>query len=615
MKRLLAVFILPVALTAGSRTAIEPDALLAHVKFLSSDELEGRGNGTNGLERAADYIAGQFEAAGLQPGAASGAWFQPFELVTGLTVGEPNRLTLSAHGVSVSFTLGDHYFPLSATANDSTQAASAQLAGVPLVFAGHGISAPALNYDDYAAIDVKGKAALVFTHEPQEHDAKSRFDGRGLTSHVTLMNKAMTARHHGAALLLVVSDPTHERDEAPFAGFARDPQAEDFGIPVLRVQRGRIAPLLEAWNLDALAKRIDATGAPKSRTLDGKADYVEHLAKTRRTVRNVIGLLPGSDPARAHEAVVIGAHYDHLGFGGRHSMNPNLAGQVHNGADDNASGTAAIIEVARAAAANRSRFARTMVFVAFAGEELGLIGSSQYVNNPPVPLERTAAMMNLDMVGRPRGRIMVSGLESAPAIDEDLSAAAAGIDGLEIRRFEDGAGVGSSDDTSFLLKKVPSVGFFSGFHSDYHRPTDDWMQIDGAGAARVATLAYELAARLASRPDRPTYVARAERPGHGTKASGDSGSIGGYGPFFGSVPDFAESDDGVKFAEVRENSPAAKAGLKAGDLMVSFDGKPMRTLYDFTYALRAKKPGDEVEVKVMRGSEPLTVKVALTARP
>ena len=615
MKRVLLVFLLiPAVLTADSRLAIRPDALLAHVKFLSSDDLGGRGNGTPGLERAAEYIAAQFKSAGLQPGGKNGTWFQPFELVTGLTVGEGNRLTVSSGRQSISFTLGETFLPLSATANGKTRAPSAQVIGAPVVFAGHGISAPSLNYDDYAGVDVHGKAVLIFTHEPQEHDDKSRFDGRSFTSHVSLMNKAMTARHKGAKLLLIVSDPTHERDEAPFAGFVRDPQAEDYGIPVLRVHRSRIAPLLEAWGLDAVAKEIDAAGEPRSRVLDGKADYVEHLTKTRRTVRNVIGVLPGSDPARKDEAVVVGAHYDHLGLGGRHSMNPNLAGQIHNGADDNASGTAAIIEMARAAAASRDRFGRTVVFVAFAGEELGLIGSAQYVNDPPVPVDSTTAMLNLDMVGRPRGRIMISGLETAPAIDEDLKAAAAVIEGLEIRRFQEGAGVGSSDDTSFLLKKVPAVAFFSGFHSDYHRPTDDWLHIDDAGAARVASLAYELTARLSSRRDRPQYVARAASAGHGMTSGSDSGSIGGYGPYFGSVPDFGDSDAGVKFAEVRENSPAAKAGLKAGDLMVSFDGKPIRTLYDFTYALREKKPGDEVEVKVVRGGEPLTVRVTLTTR-
>jgi hypothetical protein len=602
------------ALGADSPGSIRSEALLAHVKYLASDELEGRGNGTKGLEKAGDYIAAQFKAVGLQPGGKDGGWFQPFGLVTGLEVGDGNRLSIDTNGRSISLAIGDTYLPLSAMANDSTRVASAELDDLPVVFAGYGISAPALNYDDYASVDVHGKAVIVFSHEPQEHDEKSRFEGRTLTTHSLTLNKAMTARSRGARLLLSVSDPTHEKDEAPYAGFRRDPQAEDYGIPVLRVQRDRIAPFIAAWKLDEVAKEIDARGAPRSRALEGATvDYTEHLAKTRRTVRNVIGVLPGG--ARKDEAVVIGAHYDHLGLGGRHSMNPNLAGQIHNGADDNASGTAALIEIARTAAANRARFARTTVFIAFAGEELGLIGSAQYVNDPLVSLDKTAAMLNLDMVGRPRGRIMVSGVETAPALAADLDAAAATVQRLEVKRFQEGAGVGASDDTSFAVKKVPAIGFFSGFHSDYHRPTDDWERIEPAGAASVATLAYELAARLASRPDRPTYVAKAAPSNHGTATGGDAGSLAGYGPYFGSVPDFGDADGGVKFAEVRDNSPAAKAGLKAGDVMVNFDGKPIRTLYDFTFALREKKPGDEVEVKVMRGGQPLTVKVALTTRP
>jgi hypothetical protein len=617
--RLLLTLLLLVSTTfasADARLAIQPDALMAHVKFLASDDLEGRGNGTTGLEKAADYIAAQFKAAGLQPGGRNGTWFQPFELVTGLTVGETNRLKIDANGHSATFTIGDTYFPLSATANNNPRIASTELNDAPLVFAGYGISAPALQYDDYANVDVRDKAVIIFTHEPQENDAKSRFAGRSLTDHATLLNKAMTARNRGARALLVVSDPSHERDEGAFKGFALDPQAEDYGIPVLRVRRDRIQPLLDSWKLDETAKEIDTAGKPQSRALDGaRVNYTEQLAKTRRTVRNVIGVLPGSDASRKEEAVVIGAHYDHLGLGGRHSMNPALAGQVHNGADDNASGTAAIIEIARTAAANRTRFRRTMVFVAFAGEELGLIGSNQYVNQPAVPLDRTVAMINLDMVGRPRGRIMISGLDTAPALRADVDAAAKAVASLDIKRFQEGAGVGSSDDTSFAVKKIPAIGFFSGFHGDYHRPTDDWQQIEPSGAATVASLAYELAARLASRPDKPQFVAKAAPAGHGTAPSGDAGSVGGYGPYFGSVPDFGENDNGVKFAEVRENSPAAKAGLKPGDVMVSFDGKPIRTLYDFTFALREKRPGDQVEVRVLRGNETIVVTVELTTRP
>jgi hypothetical protein len=616
MKHLLAL-VLAIAATAASdsRLAIEPDALMSHVKYLASDELQGRGNGTKGLDKAGDYIAAQFKAAGLQPGGSKGSWFQSFELMTGLTVGEANRLTVEGDGRAVTFTLGDTYFPLSATANDAPRATSATLDDVPLVFAGHGISAPALNYDDYEGLDVHDKAVIVFTHEPQENDDTSRFEGRSLTNYSTLLNKAMTARRRGARVLLVVSDPTHDRDEGAYKGFSLDPQAEDYGIPVLRIQRDRIAPLAAAWKLDDSAKTIDATGKPQSHAIPGATvDYTEQLAKTRRTVRNVIGILPGT--SRKGEAIVLGAHYDHLGLGGRHSLNPNLAGQIHNGADDNASGTAALIEIARTAAGHRDRFPRTMVFVAFAGEELGLVGSAQYVNHPAVPLDDTVAMINLDMVGRPRGKIMISGLETAPAVASDLDAAAEVVDGLAIQRFQEGAGVGSSDDTSFAVKKIPAIGFFSGFHSDYHRPTDDWQRIEAPGAATVASLAYELAARLASRPDRPEYVARTASPtGHGTASSGDTGSVGGYGPYFGSVPDFGENDTGVKFAEVREGSPAAKAGLQAGDVLVEFDGKPIRTLYDFTFALREKRPGDEVVVKVVRNGKSITSKVALTTRP
>jgi Peptidase family M28/PDZ domain/PA domain len=613
MLKKLAVPLVLASVSMGADTiAIPPEALMAHVKYLSSDELAGRGNGTKGMEQAADYIAQQFKEAGLQPGRKDGSWFQRFDMVTGLTVGDGNRLEIQDGSMSVSFELGVTYYPLSATANDSSKMTSADIENIPLIFVGYGISAPSLDYDDYADVDLKGKAAVIFTHEPQEMDEKSRFKGRALTEYATLMHKAMTARSKGARAVVVISDPTHDTDAGAYRGFKLDPQADDFGLPLLRVQRARIAPLLQQWQLDATAAEIDRDGTPHSHPLPGSLTYVEHLVKTRRTVRNVIALLPGSDRARANEAVVVGAHYDHLGLGGQHAMNPELTGQIHNGADDNASGTAAVLEIARAAAAHRNRFPRTVVFVTFAGEELGLIGSAHYADDPVVPLDHTIAMINLDMVGRPRGKIMISGLEAAPALDDDVKAAASAASGLEVKRFQEGAGVGSSDDTTFLLKKIPSLAFFSGFHSDYHRPTDDWDRIDSTGFAQVATMALELTARLAQRAERPAYVAPS-MPTHG--APSDTGSVGGYGPYFGSVPDFGESDNGVKFAEVRENSPAAKAGLRAGDVLVSFAGKPIRTLYDFTFALREQKPGDEVEVTVMREGQPLNVKVALTTRP
>ncbi len=499
-----------VALLAGATAAreIRPDALLDHIKFLASDELKGRGNGTEELERAADYIAAQFESGGLEPGGRNGSWFQPFELNAGLIVGQANRLAIEHRGTTVRFDLGTSYYPLAAPANPNPSLPSTALDDVPLVFAGYGLVVPSLGYDDYARIDVAGKAVLIFSHEPQEQNPDSRLNGTRPMPQTTLAAKAAAARSRGARALLVVSDPTHRVDDAPYSLFKADPDAENHGIPVLRIRRDEMRPLIAAWQLDGAARLIDADLVPRSRALEGATvDYVEHLATNRRTVRNVIAVLPGSDPDRAGEAVVIGAHYDHVGHGGRLSVTPERAGEIHNGADDNASGTAAIIEMARTAAGQRARFPRTLVFIAFAGEERGLLGSAHYVADPTIPTASTVAMLNLDMVGRARGAVDVSGLEVAPSMEEDLEAALrAANGGLNVRR--EGPGAGRSDDASFLDRRIPAINFFTGFHDDYHRPGDDWEKIDAVGTRQVATLALELAARLAARPDRPEFKPR-----------------------------------------------------------------------------------------------------------
>ncbi len=619
VRRLLLAFValLPTVVGLGAAPAssggpIQPDQFTDHVKFLASDDLRGRGNGTPGLDRAADYIVNHFRTIGLEPGGDGGAWFQPFELVTGLKVGSANALTISGPGATEDLALSKQYYPLASLSTDNLSMPEIALDHVPVVFAGYGIVATPLAYDDYAGVDVAGKAVLVFSHEPQENDAASKFNGRSPTEYSSLLSKAMAARTKGARVLLVIQDPTHAKDEAAYESWIKDPQADELGVPVLRVERDRVRRALGGIDLDAVARDIDKDLAPRSRELTGvSVTYTEALQKDRRTVKNVVGILRGSDPARADEAIVVGAHYDHLGLGGRHSLSPQLTGQIHHGADDNASGTAAMLEIARAAASHRSEFPRTVVFVAFAGEELGLLGSTHYAESPALPLDRTVAMVNLDMVGRPRGRIMVSGLETAPVYQKVVDEASTGMT-IQVKAFQEGTGVGSSDDTTFLLKKIPAIGFFSGFHEDYHRPTDTSEKIEPEGGAQVANLAYGVARRLANRTDRPEFVVAQAKPDH---ASAVMSSGGGYGPYFGSVPDFGESAEGVKFAEVRDGSPAAVAGLRRGDILVSFDRQPIKTLYDFTFALRSKQPGDVVEVTALRGDEKVTVKVTLTQRP
>jgi len=248
----------------------------------------------------------------------------------------------------------------------------------------------------------------------------------------------------------------------------------------------------------------------------------------------------------------------------------------------------------------------------FAGEEHGLLGSSYYVNHPTMPLDKTIAMINLDMVGRASGRVMVDGLGNAPSVEDDLKAAQSGA--LKLAALRGGPGAGASDDASFLLRKIPSINFFSGFHSDYHRPSDTWDKIDAAGGAAVADLALALARRLANREQRPEFVETVQEQ-QDPHSSGNVGAVSGYGPYFGSVPDFANEGQGVKFAEVRAGSPAAKAGLRGGDVMIAFGGMPIKTLYDFTFALREKKPGDRVDVVVLRNGKEVKASVELTTRP
>ena len=612
MKRV-SLGLLAAALCAASMQAdprrIDPKAYLEHVKFLASEDLEGRGNGGRGLETAADYIAARFREAGLEPAGDAGTFFQRFEMTTGMTVDPGNSVTLHSGRSSVGFDVGQDYEIVS-TSGDRASSPSP----LPVVFAGYGISAPSLRYDDYTGIDAADKAVLIFTHEPQENDPRSVFEGQTNTVHSTMMRKVEVARKNGAKAILVVDDTNHRPATDRFRRWLREPQAEDYGIPVFYLSRDLVQRALGTrLNLETTSGEIDRDLSPKSRPLSElTVSALDRTTRVRRPVRNVIGTVKGSDPSLQSEIIIVGAHYDHLGRSGRFSMSQNTTGQIHHGADDNASGTSAVIEMAKAAVEARKEFRRSLVFMTFAGEEHGLLGSSHYVNHPTVPLDRTIAMINLDMVGRAGGRIMVDGLANSPSVDADLEAAESSSS-LKLRALRGGPGAGASDDATFLLRKIPSINFFSGFHSDYHRPSDTWEKIDAAGGAAVADLALALARQLANRAQRPPFVETA--PQQDPHSSGNVGAVSGYGPYFGSVPDFANEGQGVKFAEVRAGSPAAKAGLRGGDVMIAFAGLPIKTLYDFTFALREKKPGDRVDVVVLREGKEVKASVELTTRP
>ncbi len=320
--------------------------------------------------------------------------------------------------------------------------------------------------------------------------------------------------------------------------------------------------------------------------------------------RNVIGVLRGSDPKLRGEVVIVGAHYDHLGLGGAFALDPDSTGAVHNGADDNASGTAALIDIARRL--SRRPPARSVIFIAFGGEELGLLGSAHYVRESSSGA-RIAAMLNLDMVGRLRNdRLIVYGTGSAaefsPLLDS-LNRAAK----FELALRPDG--YGPSDQSSFYAAGVPVLHFFTNVHDDYHRSTDDWQKIDAAGLERVAGFAASVATAVANWPARLTFVAL-PLTAHGGAATG----TGGYGAYLGTVPDMSGTASGVRLAGVRAGSPADKAGLKADDVITRIGDYEVPDLEAMTSALRNHKPGDTVEIVVRRGDALTTLTATLGTR-
>jgi hypothetical protein len=591
---------------AGTNPSFSADQFLAAIKFLSSDELKGRGNGTPQLDQAAQYIADHFRADGLRPGGDGGTYLQHFQVTVGAKLGSGNALAAQQGGSSTALTPGEDYTPFSFSHDGHVEA--------PVVFAGYGITAPEYHYDDYKGLDVKGKIVLVLRHEPQENDDKSVFAGKQLTTHSDIVNKAINARNHGAVGVVLVNDTAnHPGEPDQLVKFGELAGPDDLAIPVLQVK----CSWADAWlkpsgqTLEQLSQAIDKDLSNHSFAVDPglKLALTVDVGRIRKSESNVIGILPGADPNLAAQCIVIGAHYDHLGLGDQHSLAPSQIGQIHHGADDNASGTSAVLEIADYFINRDPRPRHSIVFVTFAGEELGLLGSSYYVEHPAVPLSDTMAMINMDMVGRISGnRLYVGGTGTSPGFQKLVENANQSDPAAHFELSYSASGYGASDHMSFTVHSVPVLFFFSGLHSDYHKPSDTWDKIDSVDGARVVELVADSASSIDQLDGKPEYVRVAE------PASPAMGGGGGYGPYFGSIPDFGQEHGGVKFGDVRDRSPAAKAGFKAGDVMVDFGGTKIDNLYDFTYALRAHKPGDKVMVTVLRSGEKLTREVTLEIR-
>src|SRR5919108_2819071 len=585
-------FALIAAVSPATVGSVDSQQYLEDVKVLTSPAMEGRGDGTKGLTRAEHLIEKRFKDLGLAP-AGTSSYRQPFTVVTGARLKSGNHFTVQTGDSKSELQPNQDFVPFSFSSSGSANGS--------LVFAGYGTSADEFQYDDYGALDVKDKIVVVLRFEPAGFAEKAGH--HGMTQHSQLVTKAINARNHGAKAIVLVNGKLGEGEEDLLTRFGSVSGPEDVGIPFVHVKNA----VAESWfqaagkSLADVQNQINTSSKPASFIFreNLRISLNVSIENTRATVNNVLAYLPG----KTDEYIIIGAHYDHLGRGNFDSLAPSQIGQIHPGADDNASGTAGVLELARLLAPQKGQLQRGILFASFAGEELGLLGSAAWVKAPTRPLDKAVAMLNMDMIGRIRdNKVYVGGVGTGSSFKPLLEEAQT-KSGLKLE-YSPG-GYAASDHTSFVSKHIPVLFFFSGLHSDYHKPSDTWDKINASGAAQLLDLISDVGVQLANAPKSPTFVAVIEvKP-----LSGAGG--GGYGPYFGSIPDFGQVENGVRFSDVRPGSPAAKAGLKAGDTLVQFNDRPIKNLYDFTDALRRSKVGDVVQVKVLRDGQEVAASVKL----
>jgi len=611
----------PTSASAGDKTtltirdsqftpAITTNDLHTIVAHLASEELEGRLSGSRGAELAADYIAAQMKRIGLQPVGTNGSYFQSYEFNAGArVVTNANRLVVTpASGAPVEFAVEKDFRPLAFTAN-------AEVEG-PVVFVGYGLTVPGKpgeGYDSYAGVNVSNKIALVLRYVPEQVDAKRRAE---LNRYAGVRYKAMHAREHGAKGVLFITGPN-----SPNAGelikMSSDSSLSGSAVPIACASSNVVAALFAGSNKDLgkVQAALDIedphaeSGSELTNVTVRLTTAVEHI---RKTDRNVLGLVPPATPASGTteaEYLMLGAHYDHLGHGETGGMNrKGEEGLVHPGADDNASGVATLLELADALASERARnpaaFPRGVIFAAWAGEEIGNIGSSWFVGHPPLPLTNVAAYLNFDMVGRLHdNKLILQGVGSSPVwtkLIEKRNVAA----GFNLTLQDDP--YLPTDTTTLYPKGIPVLAIFTGSHEDYHRPTDKADTLNYEGTERIARFTRGILTDL-EKSERPAY-AQVERKG------GGGGARESLRAYLGTIPDYAAEVQGVKLSGVRAGGPADKAGLKGGDVIVEFAGTKIANIYDYTYAMDAAKIGQPVTVVVVRNGERISLSLTPEAR-
>lgn len=590
----------------GRAADLKPDAVEARMKkdifFLASDECEGRGVDTTGINKAADYIAAEFQKAGLKPGGVDGTWFQPFTMTGAAKMEGPNTVQLKGPlGQEIELKIDQHFQPLGLSGSGKISA--------PVVFVGYGVVAKDEKYDDYQGVDVAGKIVVILRKTPRPGNAQVPFDGKNNATHAGLVVKVTKAEQHKAAAVLFVNDYDTAQKSDPLMPFRYTAiGAGTAKMPVVHVQRALVDQMLKSSidkTLKEVEQDIDRDLKPQSAELKGWTATVQtSVVRPTLHVKNVIGVSEGAGPL-AKETVVVGAHYDHLGYGGAFSLAKNSTGKIHYGADDNGSGTTSILELARRFGGKEKREGRRLVFMAFSGEESGLLGSIHYCKQPLFPLADTAAMVNLDMVGRLRpdpktnkDNLIVYGTGTSKEFDK-LIVNLNEKYGFQLKKVP--GGMGPSDHASFYAKQIPVFFFFTGDHPDYHKPTDTADKINLVGMRRIADLVTDLIDNLSAVAERPNYI----------KVAGGGIHSGPTGPRLGIRPDYGDDKEGVLIGGVQDGGPAAKGGIKDGDRITSLGGTPVKNLTHYMELMAKYKKGDTVDVGILREKKEMKVPVKL----
>ncbi len=570
-----------------AQTEITTKELRQHVDFLASDSLKGRKPGTPEAKIAADYIRKEFNQAGLTLEGENG--FQYFEILDHIELGNGNHLYIDKFSAKAF----EDNIPLAFSASKTVSA--------NVVFAGYGfdIKTPKFTWNDYENIDVKNKWVLILRGTPEKNAPKFR-------SHSSDRAKAMTAAEKGAAGVLLVSGRNFdENDELiPFDTHAGNAQMK---IPVIHIIRHLANRILKKSNTtveDAEAE-INTKFKPKSFQTKSNVKAVTKINYIKIKTQNVVGFLEGAAPNLKNEIIIIGAHYDHLGFGGRGSgsrMPDTLA--VHNGADDNASGVAGVIELARKFASAQNKPARSILFTAYSAEEAGLLGSKYFTEHPLFDLSEIYCMINLDMIGRldtDKAVINIAGTGTASEFNSLLDSYK---DKTNIELRYSPSGFGASDHSSFYLKDIPVLFFNTGAHADYHTPFDDTEKINFKGMTDICNLIFDISSELANEKNALHF-----------KESGDkkqSNSRTTYKVTLGIMPGYANSDnDGLHIDGVTKNKPAYRGGMKKGDIIIAIDGKKISNIYDYMEYLKTFKKGQIINVDIKRGNELKILRIQL----